>query len=77
MGVWLQGESIGQRPLLTLGVLLIVVGVQFLATGLLAELLIYKTSTLPPYVVRRVITSGQPDSLAETATEPVTRKAAP
>lgn len=74
--LWFQGEAIGQRPLLTLGVLLIVVGVQFLATGLLAELLIYKTSQLPPYVVRRVITSGQPDSLAETATEPLAREAA-
>lgn len=33
------GSSIGQRPLLTLGVLLIVVGMQFLSLGLLSELI--------------------------------------
>lgn len=36
--VWLLGESIGNRPLLMLGVLLMVVGVQFFSFGLLAEL---------------------------------------
>jgi hypothetical protein len=35
----LAGEAIGHRPLLTLGVLLVVVGVQFLSLGLLSELL--------------------------------------
>jgi len=33
------GEAIGHRPLLTLGVLLVVVGVQLLSLGLLSELL--------------------------------------
>ena len=33
------GHAIGQRPLLTLGVLLIVVGMQFLSLGLLSELI--------------------------------------
>ncbi len=36
---WLGGESIGRRPLLILGVLLIVVGVQFLTLGLVGELI--------------------------------------
>ncbi len=35
----LEGHAIGQRPLLTLGVLLIVVGMQFLSLGLLSELI--------------------------------------
>lgn len=35
--IW--GESIGERPLLTLGVLLVVVGIQLLSLGLLSELL--------------------------------------
>lgn len=35
----LSGEAIGHRPLLTLGVLLIVVGVQLLSLGLLSELI--------------------------------------
>ena len=33
------GEAIGHRPLLTLGVLLVVVGVQLVSLGLLSELL--------------------------------------
>lgn len=33
------GQAIGQRPLLTLGVLLVVVGIQFLSLGLLSELI--------------------------------------
>ena len=37
--VKIAGEAIGHRPLLTLGVLLLVVGVQFLSLGLLSELI--------------------------------------
>jgi hypothetical protein len=36
--VWLWGGSIGTRPLLTLGVLLMVVGIQFVSLGLISEL---------------------------------------
>ena len=36
--VKLAGEAIGRRPLLLLGVLLVVVGIQFLSLGLLSEL---------------------------------------
>ncbi|MGE4115843.1 MAG: glycosyltransferase family 2 protein [Candidatus Nanopelagicales bacterium] len=36
-----QGETIGERPLLIAGVLLVVVGVQLLLFGLLAELVVY------------------------------------
>jgi hypothetical protein len=36
----LSGESIGQRPLLFLGVLLIVVGIQLLSLGLLGQMLV-------------------------------------
>ncbi len=36
----LSGESIGQRPLLFLGVLLIVVGIQLLSIGLLGQMLV-------------------------------------
>ena len=37
---WLQGQSIGTRPLLTLGVLLIITGVQLISTGFVCNLLI-------------------------------------
>ena len=36
---WFWGNAIGQRPLLTLGVLLLVVGIQFVSLGLLSELI--------------------------------------
>jgi len=38
--LWLQGESIGRRPLLILGLLLIITGIQIFTTGLLAELIV-------------------------------------
>ncbi|MGI6379401.1 MAG: glycosyltransferase family 2 protein [Anaerolineae bacterium] len=49
--LWFQGvRPIGDRPLLILGVLLIIVGVQFFGSGLLAELLVYSTQRQePPY----------------------------
>jgi glycosyltransferase involved in cell wall biosynthesis len=36
--LWFWGHGIGTRPLLTLGVLLIVVGIQFVSLGLISEL---------------------------------------
>ena len=35
----LEGHAIGQRPLLLLGVLLVVVGLQFFSLGLISELI--------------------------------------
>jgi len=37
--LWFWGEGIGHRPLLTLGVLLMVVGIQLVSLGLLSELI--------------------------------------
>lgn len=51
----IQGQSIGERPLLLLAILLIVLGVQFLALGLLGELMTriyYEGRNKPIYVVR-------------------------
>lgn len=39
--IWILGEPIGDRPLLIAGVLFIVVGIQLLVFGLLAELVVY------------------------------------
>ena len=36
---WFWGHAIGHRPLLTLGVLLLVVGIQLVSLGLLSELI--------------------------------------
>jgi glycosyltransferase involved in cell wall biosynthesis len=41
------GEDIGDRPLLLLGVLLILVGIQLVATGLIAEMLLATSPTRP------------------------------
>lgn len=50
---WLLGHAIGQRPLLLLGVLLVLVGVQLLMFGLLAELMISRDRDAPqPALVR-------------------------
>jgi glycosyltransferase involved in cell wall biosynthesis len=38
--LWFRGHSIGTRPLLQLGVLLILMGVQFISLGLLGELMV-------------------------------------
>ena len=48
----LQGESVGTRPLLALGFFLVIGGLQFLTTGVLAELLIriyYNRGEATPY----------------------------
>lgn len=38
--IWFQGQSIGRRPLLILGILLIITGIQLFTSGLLAELIV-------------------------------------
>ena len=49
----IQGHSIGNRPILFLGLLMMMIGVQFVCTGLLAELLVRRSDPDPPaYVVR-------------------------
>ncbi|MCC6729948.1 MAG: glycosyltransferase family 2 protein [Chthonomonadales bacterium] len=50
-------HAIGQRPILSLGVLLVFLGVQFITTGLLAELQLrtyHESQRRPIYVVREV-----------------------
>lgn len=37
--LWMMGQSIGHRPLLTLGILCLIMGAQFLSIGLLGEML--------------------------------------
>lgn len=55
-GLWARGITIGNRPLLALGVLLIVVGVQILATGLIAELVVHLGGrTQAPYEIERIV----------------------
>jgi glycosyltransferase involved in cell wall biosynthesis len=52
-----SGTNIGGRPLLLLGVLLIVVGIQFIGMGLLGEMMVrvyHETQKKPIYVIKKV-----------------------
>lgn len=59
--LWLQGaRPIGDRPLLTLGVLMLITGLQFFSTGLVGEML--RHSTYHPgdeYNIRRILEAPQ------------------
>lgn len=51
------GESIGTRPLLLVGVVLVIASLQFLTTGVVAELLTrtyFESSNVKPYLARSV-----------------------
>jgi glycosyltransferase involved in cell wall biosynthesis len=75
LGVYLSclklfyGQAIGDRPLLMLAVLLMLVGIQFVTTGLMAEVLMrtyYEAQKKPTYFVREILDeelalSGQED----------------
>jgi len=54
----LFGENIGNRPLLTLGTMLILGGIQLITTGFLAEIMIrtyYESQSKKPYVIKEII----------------------
>ena len=54
----LSGRDIGGRPLLLLGALLIIVGIQFIGMGLLGEMMVrvyHETQKKPIYVIKKVI----------------------
>ncbi|RLC79097.1 MAG: glycosyltransferase [Chloroflexi bacterium] len=52
--LWFMGyRPIGNRPLLTLGVLLIVVGVQFFSLGFLADMVVRTSARRPGYTIKR------------------------
>ncbi len=59
--LWLQGQRpIGDRPLLTLGVLLLITGLQFISTGLVGEML--RANSYQPgdeYAIRQVLEAPQ------------------
>jgi glycosyltransferase involved in cell wall biosynthesis len=51
--LWFLGQPIGHRPLLSLGVLLMIVGAQFFVFGLLAEMIASTSTVKRDYSVRR------------------------
>jgi hypothetical protein len=58
---FLFGEHIGGRPLLLLGALLIIVGIQLVGMGLLGEMLVrvyHESQKKPIYALKRKLVSG-------------------
>ncbi len=56
MFLWFSGEAIGSRPLLLLGVLLIIIGIQLIGMGLLGEMLVssyHEGRRKPLYVLKK------------------------
>jgi glycosyltransferase involved in cell wall biosynthesis len=49
---WLSGKALSNRPMLFLGMLLIIVGVQFFSFGLLGEMLVHQTQDEREYVIK-------------------------
>ena len=55
MLLWFSGHQIGHRPLLLLGVLLIIIGIQLICMGLLGEMLVssyHESQKKPLYVLK-------------------------
>lgn len=62
--LWLQGETIGSRPLLMLGTLMMIVGIQILVFGLLGEMIAaasYRSSDVEKLIRRKNIHDGVAD----------------
>ena len=55
MFLWISGQAIGHRPLLLLGILLVIIGIQLIGMGLLGEMLVssyHEGQRKPLYVLR-------------------------
>lgn len=50
--LWITGESLSNRPMLFLGILLIIVGVQFFSVGLLGEILVHNSMDDKEYIIK-------------------------
>ena len=56
--IWFMGGQIGNRPLLILGVMLVLIGMQFISTGLIAEMLTYGRQQQKPEDLIEVYLNG-------------------
>ncbi|RKY48495.1 MAG: hypothetical protein DRP91_05915 [Candidatus Neomarinimicrobiota bacterium] len=51
---WFKGEWIGNRPMFFLGILLIIVGLQFVSIGLLGEMIAHDQKR-QSYIIKKII----------------------
>ena len=49
---WIMGHPLSNRPMLFLGILLIIVGVQFFSVGLLGEMLVRNSYDEKEYIIK-------------------------
>ena len=49
---WISGKSLSNRPMLFLGMLLIIVGVQFFSVGLLGEMMVHNARSDDEYIIK-------------------------
>ncbi|MBU1642258.1 glycosyltransferase family 2 protein [bacterium] len=59
----LMGEDIGQRPLMTLGIVLVLAGIQLITTGFIAELIMrtyYESQNKKPYTIKEEFVGKAP-----------------
>ena len=64
------GNDIWGRPLLLLGIILIVIGIQFFSVGIIADLLMrtyYESQEKRPYSIRKIVTTSEQKNLKSTA----------
>jgi len=50
--LWIQGQPLSNRPMIFLGMLLIIVGVQMFSVGLLGEMLVHNSMDEKEYVIK-------------------------
>jgi glycosyltransferase involved in cell wall biosynthesis len=68
---WFMGKWIGDRPAFILGVLLLIVGIQFIFFGLLAEMIAYTSKREEDYAIDEILESGKTKMDTETDPEPL------
>jgi glycosyltransferase involved in cell wall biosynthesis len=51
--LWFQGYGIGQRPLLFMGILLVIIGLQSFSLGLIGEMITHIQSNKPDYIIKK------------------------
>jgi glycosyltransferase involved in cell wall biosynthesis len=62
------GQPLSNRPILSLAILLIILGVQFVVMGLLGELVVrtyHETQHKPIYMIREILDPNSPEELLE------------
>lgn len=64
---WFWGRWIGDRPAFMLGILLLIIGVQFIFFGLIGEMIAYSARRDDDYSIREVIEPSAPQAVKDSA----------